>query len=165
MRIEDINSNDKKYIRAGIIPFIRYQNSKIYAFGLGNVTGDICDFGGHKDCEDNDLIDTAIREYNEESFGIFGNFNRESLKNSEVIDGVDTIEILVEVNGNISDYNRRFKNILNNNYNHEIQDIIWLSKKQLLVAIDSEDIQKDGVKIFHMYSKIRNVLSINRNKI
>ena len=167
--VRDINWNDHKYIRAGIIPIIDQGGVRFFGFGIENGVAAIGDFGGHREKIDNDALDTAIREYSEEALDVFGTFTREMLQDFYVIEGVDTVEILVPVHGPLYKYTEAFREILrlrlSDNINHEVQSIIWLSRRQLLTAIDSQEISFDGVKIYHMYNRIRDTIHLNRDVI
>lgn len=160
-RVSEINLNNPEWIRAGIIPFINSEGIIIYAFGIGNIIGDICDFGGHREAIDTDLLDTAIREYEEESLNIFGRLTREMLQDCEVLEGIDTMEILVPITGMPYSYTTDFLNLIGDNTDHEIQNIVWLTKQQLLTIVDAQNTVVDNIKIFYMYDKIYNVIKLN----
>ncbi len=164
-RVRDIDWKDPKYIRAGIIPVIDQGNVRFFGFGVENGVAAIGDFGGHKEKKDYDALDSAIREYQEEALNVFGQLNREMLQDCYVLDGIDTAEILLPVSGTLTKYNESFRELLGNNDQHEIQSIIWLSKSQLLTAIDSQEVSFDGVKIYHMYNRIVSTINLNRSYI
>ncbi len=155
------------YVRAGIIPYITINNVKFYAFGLGNMVADLCDFGGHREDVDGDLLDTAIREYSEESLNIFGELTRDTLDYCEVLDGDDTAEVLYPLPGDIPmySYTLDFKQLIGDDLNHEIQNIIWMSKNQIITAVSHPNTTYNGTKIYHMYNKIRSVLINNLHKL
>jgi len=158
-RVNEINWNDDKYIRSGIIPYIDINNSRFYAFGIANIVGDLCDFGGHREIIDNDLLDTAIREYQEESLNIFGILNRKMLENFNVLEGKDTIEILLPVSGSLYYYSQKFQELINGNKDHELQNIVWLSYDQFNSGLKLIN----GVNIIFMYEKIRDAFNISSN--
>lgn len=164
-RVRDIDWKNPKYIRAGIIPIIDQGNVRFFGFGVENGVAAIGDFGGHKEKKDYDALDSAIREYKEEALNVFGELNREMLQDYYVLDGTDTIEILLPVLGPLTQYNEAFRKLLGNNDQHEIQSIIWFSKHQLLEAVDSQAQVFDGVKIYHMYYRIVDTINLNRSNI
>ena len=151
------------YIRAGIIPYTIQNNIIFFAFSIDNNIACLGDFGGHYEDIDNDLLDTAIREYTEESLNVFGYLNREFLKDCFVIEGPETIEIFVFVSPPFYQYTERFNNMIVGNKQHEVQNIIWLSRRQLLNLIDNQEISFDGVKIYHMYTRLYDCLKTYRN--
>lgn len=161
-KVSETDWNNKKYIRAGIIPYIEEKGIRFYAFGLENCFATIGDFGGHKEKRDHDALDTALREYVEESLNVFGILTRDKVKDCVVIDGKDTAEILVPVEGPMFQYSNKFKQLIGSNPLHEVQNIVWLSRKQLLLAIDSQGEKYEGTKPYLMYGRIRDTIDMNR---
>ena len=164
-RVRDNDWNDRKYIRAGIIPYCVIGENIFFCFGVENGVGAIGDFGGHREKVDSDALDTAIREYQEESLNLFGELKRDRLQDCYILDGSDTVEILLPVTGSMYEYSTRFRNTIREDTSHEVQSIIWLSKSQLLTAIDSQHEAFDGTKIYHMYNRIRDTVHMNREFI
>lgn len=164
-RVKDFNWNKNgNFKRAGIIPYIENNGVRFYAFGIENHIAAMCDFGGHIEDDDYDILDSAMREYHEESFSIFGDLTRENLQNSFVINSNESIEILYKVNGNMFDYVKKFHDKLTDR-NHEIQNIVWLSRRQLITVIDNQDFIIDDIRIFHFYNKVHQVLKLNLNNL
>lgn len=164
-RVREVNWNDRKYIRAGIIPVTQQGGVKFFAFGVENGVAAIGDLGGHREKKDMDALDSAIREYQEEGLNVFGEINREMLQEFFVLEGVDTAEILLSVAPPLYQYTEKFHQLVGDNINHEVQSIIWLSRRQLLTAIDSQEASFEGTKIFHLYNRIRDVVHLNRDAI
>ena len=164
-RVREINWNDRKYIRAGIIPVSEQGGVKFFAFGVENGVAAIGDLGGHREKKDIDALDAAIREYEEEGLNVFGKITRDMLQDCFVLDGVDTAEILFPVAPPLYQYTERLHQLVGDNINHEVQSIIWLSRRQLLTAIDSQEASFEGTKIFHFYNRIRDVVHLNRDAI
>lgn len=164
-RVKDINWSDPRYIRAGIIPVIQQGGVKFYGFGVENVIGSIGDFGGHREKIDRDALDGALREYREEGLNVFGDITREMVQNYFVLDGSDTAEILVPITGTMYKYTEIFRNMVATATDHEVQDVIWLSRRQLLTAIDSQEAAFNGIKLYHMYYRVRDCIHRNRDLI
>lgn len=57
-------------IRAGVIPYTVHNDRLYFLFGRDYKTGEICDFGGGRKKNETSK-DTAIREFKEETNGIF----------------------------------------------------------------------------------------------
>ena len=146
-----------KYVRAGIIPYQIIGKHIVFAFGLDGNNNSIVDFGGHIEKIDQDLIETAIREYSEESFNVFGSLTRQRLTGCDILQGHDTIEILYPVNCNIYQISKLFKQLASANYNHETRNIVWLTLNQVKIICDS--------KYYPMYYRIYNTLMNNINNI
>lgn len=164
-RVRDVNWHNSKFIRAGIIPIVKQGNTTFFGFGVENGIAAIGDFGGHKENTDCDALDAAIREYREESLNAFGEITRDLLQDCYVLEGLDTAEILFPVSGPLYQYTIKFHELVGNNEQHEVQNVIWLSRKQLLIAIDSQETEFLGTKIYHMYTRIRDVIHRNRDLI
>jgi len=164
-RVRNINWNNPKFIRAGIIPFVEEKGIKFYAFGIENGVAAIGDFGGHREKKDIDALDSAIREYEEEALNVFGEINRDMLQDCFAIEGIDTVEILLPVPGPFYQYTKKFNNLVGANTDHEVQTVIWLSKRQLLTAISSPEESYMGTKIYHMYNRVRDTIQSNREYI
>ena len=164
-RVRDINWNNPNIIRAGIIPFVDVSGVRLFAFGVENGVAAIGDFGGHREKKDIDALDAALREYQEEALNVFGEINREMVQDYYAIEGNDTIEILLPVSGPFYQYTEIFHQLVWGYPDHEVQSIIWLSRRQLLTAIDSQEESYEGTKIYHMYSRILETLRINREYI
>lgn len=167
LKVGDIDwksyDNNKNIIRAGIIPVTEEKGIIFFAFGVDFNIASLGDFGGHKEIIDTDLLDTAIREYREESLNVFGTITRESLKNCLVMEGDETVEILYPVDPPFYSYTEKFNSMVLGQKHHEVQNVVWLSRRQLLNVIDSQHASFAGTKIYHMYDRIHNCLSKYRN--
>lgn len=164
-RVADIDWDHPKYIRAGIIPYIIQNNIRFYGFSIDGEIGQLGDFGGHRELIDRDVLDTAIREYEEESLNLFGQLTRESLQDCFVLDGVDTVEILVPIPTAFYPYTYAFRQTIGTKTDLEAQNIVWLSRRQVLTAIDSQETAFGETKMYQMYYRIRDVLRLNRDII
>lgn len=164
-RVRDVDWTNPKYIRAGIIPICVQGEIRFFAFGVENGVAAIGDFGGHREKKDRDALDAALREYQEEALEVFGELNRDLVQNYYVLEGADTVEILLPVAPPFYQYTERFHQLVGNNTDHEVQSIIWLSRRQLLTAVDSQESAFSGTKIYHMYNRIRDVIHSNRDLI
>jgi len=83
-----IKGKDLLYVescyRAGVIPFTTINGKVYFLLAVDFKTGDLSDFGGG--CKKNEsLISAAVRELNEESYGIFRNVSEQVLYNSFAI--------------------------------------------------------------------------------
>lgn len=164
-RVQDIDWTDRKYIRAGVILVVQQGGVRFFGFCVENGVAAIGDFGGHREKTDRDALDAAIREYREESLNVFGELTRDTVQDYYVIEGTDTVEILIPLDPPFYRYTQRFDQILGENPKHEVQSIVWLSRRQLLTAIDSQESAFAGTKIYHMYDRIRNTIHLNREYI
>jgi len=158
-RVRDINWNDPKYRRVGMIPVIEQGKILFFGFCIEPLIGAISDLGGHRDAEDIDGLHTLIREYQEESFNIFGTLTKDMLQDCLVLENKRNLELLIPLKGPFYKYTERFHQLLGSNTEHEAQNIIWLSQQQLLNTIDTQE------ESYSMYGKLYNILRINRHVI
>ena len=163
--VSEVNWNDPRFIRAGVIPFVEVRGVRFFAFGVENGVGAIGDFGGHRENKDRDALDAAIREYEEEALNVFGKIDRDMVQNYYAIEGTDTVEILLPVPGPFYQYTEIFNQLVGSNTEHEVQTVIWLSRRQMLTAVDSQEESHRGTKIYHMYGRIRDTIHANRDYI
>lgn len=140
--------------RAGIIPLLYYNNEWFFAFSLGASKADIGDFGGHREKKDDSLLDAVVREYQEEALGVFGGVSTKQLSECLTLIGDRTVEIIYPISGNPLEYTIRFRNLVLNCPGHEVQNIVWLSLRQLPL------LWKEKLDV---YDRIRNTLRANYN--
>lgn len=132
--------------RAGVIPFTIFEGDLWFVFGCDTRSGDICDFGGSSDMKyDKDLVDTAVREYLEESYNA-GNIDldRKSMDDCyAIIDnghGAMTMEIFCPIRGPLEDVFRNFHVSRQlDGPDREIEDIVLLSYDQVQKIINKPD--------------------------
>lgn len=150
---KEFDLDNIRYIRAGLIPTFKMDGGKYYVFGVDSRTRILTDFGGHREHKDRDILDTAMREYMEESHGAFGIPTRDTLYTMLAVDGIDTLEILYDL-GHKSrqdlDAMRNTFNKLNTLPGEELSDVTWLSRDQLV------SISRSG-----MYNRVLTAISNN----
>lgn len=159
-RVSDIDLNDPRYIRAGIIPVYTDKfGQSYYAFGLSIHNGFITDFGGHIEYNEfgirENVIEAAVREFYEESYGVFNNdITVESIikNNYEVLDAVTeldrngysigSLDILVPVDiPSMKQIKRDFRDLINSlseSENVENIGIVWIRHDHLIKIYKSE---------------------------
>lgn len=71
-------------IRAGVIPYVVIGNRVMFCLGVDKETQELTDFGGGVRENDGDAVTAALREFREESKGVFGeeNYQKEAYTNS-----------------------------------------------------------------------------------
>lgn len=159
--VADIDWKNTKIVRGGIIPYYDYPEIRLYAFSIENGSGSLCDFGGHIEPEDNDLLDAIIREYYEESFGVFGKYTREEILTCKAMAGTETYQILVPSKLNPRDTINLFRQKLKHiqpSISHEVQGIVWLSKNQIYNIISIPNQYQDTSEIWRTYWRLQEAL-------
>jgi 8-oxo-dGTP pyrophosphatase MutT (NUDIX family) len=171
-RVSQIDIIDRKgrYFRAGIIPFVEANGLRYYGFGLSVHNGSIFDFGGHREPEDNDLVETAVRECMEESLGVFGDsitYDDIIENDYEVIDGLEgsnpigTLEILVPIKVDMYMIMLKFRELVSNDEKPELANIIWLSSDQIVdIYRVQHPIKVNHMRPFHTYYRL--AIPLNR---
>lgn len=144
-----------EFYRGGIFPFIIEIKTKtpLYIFGIDRDYLTLMDFGGHREPEDLDIIETAIREFGEESLGIFGPLTRNSLKGQYII-GDGMFQIFHNLGScdipTLHSLRSQFQRRVSLEENPENIDFVWLNDNQLRDVIWNKQEQ--------MYPKLTKLL-------
>lgn len=94
--VRDFNLTEKGY-RAGIVLFYVENDSLYFVFGYDRKTHELTDFAGGLLPTDRSMIDTAIREFDEESLGIFDKLTYEKLLPFKLIYDSTNLIIFVRI--------------------------------------------------------------------
>jgi len=73
--LRQVRWHEYNIIRAGVIPYVVINNHVMLCLGVDKGTQELTDFGGGVRENDEDPITAAIREFHEESKGVFGSEN------------------------------------------------------------------------------------------
>lgn len=139
----------KTQMRAGILPYTIYQNRLYFGFGIDNQTSDLTDFGGGVQIKDNDPINAAIREFREESLGVFEPLWSNDLNGQYIIYNNKTLIVLLYCGDvNPLEITQTFNNKVT--ARSEVKGIIWLSAEALRDSLDNYG--------YRIYSRVRNLL-------
>lgn len=145
--------------RAGIIPWKKLNNNTWFLFGLDSSSGDITDFGGTFEYKDKSLLNTAYREYSEESYNSAG-INPDDVGKSLGIlcRSTRSVDVFVKYNNSWEKmYDIFYKGRSKDNV-FEVVDLFHISAKQLSILLSYE---KNGDSGFLFYDKIWNLLKKN----
>lgn len=142
-------------VRAGIIPYTMYDGKLYFGFGVDTTYGDLTDFGGGVQKSDKNPINGAIREFREESLGVFDPICDEDIYTKYMIytDKILTILVYYDVNPKciIDNFRQKVSSI----EKPEVKDIIWLSKEDLLNSVLGK-----GSRIYY---RVRHLLKYSLN--
>lgn len=136
--VGEVNWNTSRPQRAGII---LYDQKGLY-LGVDSQTKDLTDFGGEINYVNEDTITGAIREYTEETLGVFPKLTWFDVFNSKVILANNIVVFLVKIDTDLTPFIQSFKN--NKNGFDEISDIQYVSV--------------DNVQDCVIYSRVRSLL-------
>jgi len=120
-RVRDINWADPNIYRAGIIPICDDGTYRWIGLGVTMFSTNITSIGGSYETTDVDLLDTAVREYNEEVGNNMRNVVDESIYNCYTIKTDYTIQILMPVCNRPYTFKRT----------EELYTMLWVTTKQL----------------------------------
>ena len=154
-----VNSNfltNRKIDRSGIIPYTNLDGEMYFLLAEDSYTGELGDFGGGSKYKESGL-DTAKREFEEESKGIFKseypNIGFFSNKIS-VIDKNMAITF-VYINPEWKTENRAIKLFhANKGPNDEISDIVWVNKSTFEKLVQNRKVCVN-FKTLKMWKKVR----------
>ncbi len=140
--------------RAGVIIYTKINNELFFGFGVDSIYNELTDFGGHLDRKDKNAITGALREFKEESLGLF-DYTYEQVENN-IITYDDKMAILfIKVDESPEMINQKFKNKLMLRSKVEVNNIVWLSLDELL-----KELNKDHSVI---YTRVKNHLIKSKN--
>lgn len=149
-RVYEIEWSDPKFTRGGILPITKYNNVVWLCFMVSNSSASLSEAGGVCEEEDYDVLDTALREYKEESGDVFGELQVEDLIGHYTMECDWSVDILLPIKGNPWDYCDKFDRKFNGR--GENATIMWLSLGQL-----KQIVNKRGMTFPRSETKIYNI--------
>lgn len=153
--VKNLDLKNTKPERAGIIIYTTVKKVLYFGLGLDSRTHDLTDFGGRIIYKIENVIEGAIREFKEETLGIFEDITYENIKDCPVIydDKNLIIFVHIDINPNLIclTFNKKYNEIKSkDSYKHlEICAITWLSLKEFKLVI-----RKKGT----LFSRLQNFL-------
>jgi len=114
--------------RAGVILYCVIEGKVYFLFARDRRTYDLCDFGGHRDDHDPNALATALREFREESGGIFAQ-HKVSLRQIALYDDNMAILFLPIATDRYASVIKKFQ------HNIEVTALCWIDEKQLQTLV------------------------------
>lgn len=144
--------------RAGIVPYRIDKDGSVHLmWGVDTLSNDLTDFGGRTESKDRDSIDTAIREFKEETYGAFGNVTREQLGRSIAIYRKDILMVFVRINYDVQQVMNKFVERSRLTNQTEITSLIELDRYEFMRVVFTPP--HGGLSLpHHMYELIRILL-------
>ena len=127
MYVSSIDWSDEMINRAGVIPYYINKNRVFLGLGINQNNTTITTIGGTYESRDFDLLDTAIREYNEEVGENMPNICFEDVVDCMAVKSKRSIHIFLQVN-NIPE---NFKQT------NEFVTLLWVTPHQLKIMNDN----------------------------
>lgn len=159
--VSHLEWNKLKPNRAGIIPYIITKSNKLlFGFGLDKTYRELTDFGGGVSYKkDGTSLKGALREFQEESLGVFGEIPEDQLNDAIVLYTKNTLIILVQFHIDPEEINMKFYECIVEEKNPEVSDIIWLTEQELKVALHPKS-RLLYVRVNHILKNAGNFYSI-----
>ena len=149
--VRQINWSNENIHRAGVCPIFQILGHKFIGFGVSNYSSSISPLGGSFESSDFDLLDTAVREYNEEVERNYQNINLEDVLNNYAVINQSTFQIFLP----ISQPRNAFEKT------QELFDMLWVTPAQLDIMNARQDYRFPGANftIFYFGSRFIDMLS------
>jgi len=156
---------DKTIRRAGVIPYMKNEKTVLFIFGLDEGIASISDFGGTREDFDKDVYGIALREFQEETFGIMGTIKRGNLIKAPYIVGETGYHetekgVLFFVQySNDFPFTKKMQEFKERNMpGDETRGLIVLSKEQLISGLKQPEERIQSSKVFLFHPKVRSIL-------
>ncbi len=159
--IKQIDWTIQKQRRSGVIVYTMYKGQIYFLAGIDTASGNITDFGGGIKLKEETPLTGGLREFVEESCGIFGNIKENDVLDQIVIYTKDLVIMFIHINFNIDRAMTEFNYRISKITNPEVSGLILMNLEQFTQIIRGETLNE---RI--MYDKIRTVLKealINKN--
>lgn len=162
-KVKDINWNDIKPQRGGVIIYTVRDNQVYFGLGIDAKTGDITDFGGGiRYKRDGDAINGSLREFMEESLCVFGSFESEMIQENMVLYSKLMCIIFIHLELDIERMTEIFNQRIKIAKISEMSGMIWITQEQLSQLIQTGHIEINDVNK-KLYSRVRRFLIQNPN--
>jgi len=154
---------DLKIGRGGVIFYTTIDDRVFFCFGIDSKTQDLSDFGGRREDSEN-ILETAIREANEESRKAIVDLTLDKIQDCRCIYNNEMLIVFVKCEGNIiAESISRFRNRSNITEDEkerkefdEMTDLVWLTPEEIRPLL-----VRTKALSCRMYSKVRKCLSSN----
>ncbi len=130
--VHELDLNTIKPPRAGVIIYTKIDNEIYFGLGIDNASKEITDFGGgisYKE-RDKNVILGALREFKEETLGIFGSLSYMDVIDSPVIYNTLNLIIFKYIDMDPDLINHLFLEAYQNHINPEVSGILWMNTNE-----------------------------------
>jgi len=127
--VSHINWSKVQPLRAGVIPYIKNEkdNTPIFALGVDVNFRELTDFGGGVSYKkDKNAIVGALREFREESLGVFGTFKPKDVSECFVLYNQSMMILFLLLEVEPEEINKAFHEKLKQESEPEVNGICWL---------------------------------------
>lgn len=149
-QVKNLTEKDLSSVtRAGVIVYrvIDIINGVHLLLGVDRKHKELTDFGGGvSKKKDKNPIETALREFNEETLGIFGQLTIKDIKDSLAFINQQMMVIMIHMPVNLEKTVKTFeKNLVKHT---EISDLVWISLQELEDIINNKS-------VYIMYERLK----------
>ena len=143
--------------RGGVIPYVVTETDFLFCLGVDTRSGDLTDFGGGISARDKNTVVGSIREFAEETLGVFDIFG--IFDENSVVTSRDNMLLFIPVPVDPRQITLIFREKVQKEQRPEVCDIVWLDFVQFSSLI-YECPYPIGNR--HLYEKIRKFLRSER---
>ena len=148
--------------RCGVIPYsILPDNTILFALGLDSKSKELTDFGGHS-LPYESAVTAAMREFNEESLGIFEDIDIKDIQNQLVVHNNHDFVIFLNLDIDLLSidkiFYRKWKQKINEKYNVENCAILWFTAEQIYKLLSHKIIYHPLIPILKTLPHILSLL-------
>jgi len=143
--------------RCGIILYQHCHRDIYFTMGVDTKYGTYTDFGGGVGNSDRRAIIGGLREFSEESLGVFEPWPQSILNQGLAVYDSEMMILLINLPHNIGEINQKFKTRLLEIKQPEVKEIVQLSKEQLIEYLD----QKNYTYVYHRVVNLLNKARIH----
>lgn len=152
---------NKNLNRGGLIPYIKTKNGRLYLLAIDHDYQTLIDFGGHREPEDRDIIETIQREVSEESCDSLGPFTREKLLSGEVFMFDGNVEILLKIDADPEKLSRKIRKALSRAESLQTDSlesvgVVWVPEERLRLILEMDETTVSHFLYPRIYYTLRN---------
>jgi hypothetical protein len=169
-KIRDIDWNVVKPNRGGIVVYFKTPsnivmpatnkevNEILFCFGIDAKFNELTDFGGGISLKRETVIEGALREFREESHGVFEQLIPSNLSDCLAIYNESTMIIFVELRVTLDNEDRHLLNLTFKSRLHEkseISSLVWINSSELLSLLERSKTRQHR---WNMYRRVQSLI-------
>ena len=138
--VKNLNLDAFNYgTRCGVILYTRVKGYLLFGFGQDAEYQQLTNFAGGYNKKDKNVITAALREFCEETLGLFCNVNENTVQNDFVVYDKYNVVIFLYTDNDIDDINTAFYEAKKKQTGKiEIEDIVWMTEEALKLTIQQK---------------------------
>ena len=154
--IKNIDWSKQHQQRAGVIIYKEINGQLVFGLGVDTDSNNLTDFGGGVTKKDINPINGGLREFVEETLGVFGSFNEKEVGNCLVIYSEHMLIMFLHLDFDIDKSTYLFKERLKHAKRPEIKELMWMTKNYLFSIIEEQHDLLPSTDIFTISKKSQN---------